>query len=254
MVRTLDGRARAFLSDRYRPLDNYDLAEVALPAIHDAGCRIESAEVTDTRFYIKAVTERVQMEVKKGDVVQAGIVISNSEIGFGAVKVEPLIYRLVCSNGMISNDYGMRRHHIGRSGGSDIDMAEEFFRNETRIADDKAFWMKVRDVVKGSFDQINFRKIVEGMSKTLEIEIQRDPVQVVQDVTDKFGLSEGERTGVLKHLIQGGDLTGYGLVNAVTRTSQDVESYDRATELERLGGEIITLPENDWAKLCRARG
>ena len=33
MVRTLDGHARAFLSDRYRRLDNYDLCEHVLPIL-----------------------------------------------------------------------------------------------------------------------------------------------------------------------------------------------------------------------------
>jgi len=31
LIRSLDGQARAFLSDRYRPLDNYDLANTVLP-------------------------------------------------------------------------------------------------------------------------------------------------------------------------------------------------------------------------------
>ena len=33
MVRTLDGQARAFLSDRYRRLDNYDLCDHVLPML-----------------------------------------------------------------------------------------------------------------------------------------------------------------------------------------------------------------------------
>jgi hypothetical protein len=33
MIRTLDGRVRAVLSDRYRRLDNYDLAENVLPIL-----------------------------------------------------------------------------------------------------------------------------------------------------------------------------------------------------------------------------
>jgi hypothetical protein len=31
--------------------------------------------------------------------------------------------------------------------------------------------------------------------------------------------------------------------------SQDVDDYDRASELERLGGKVIELPRNDWQKL-----
>src|SRR5262249_41625075 len=33
LVRTLDGNARAFLSDRYRRLDNFELLEAALPTL-----------------------------------------------------------------------------------------------------------------------------------------------------------------------------------------------------------------------------
>ena len=39
---------------------------------------------------------------------------------------------------------------------------------------------------------------------------------------------------MLRHLISGGDLSGYGLVNAVTHYSQEVGDYDRATDFEML--------------------
>ena len=35
MVRTLGGTARAFLSERYRRIDNYEIAEAVLPIISD---------------------------------------------------------------------------------------------------------------------------------------------------------------------------------------------------------------------------
>lgn len=64
MVRTLDGTARAILSDRYRRIDNYEVAQTVLPIISEMqGARIESCELTDTRMYIKVVNERIQTEV-----------------------------------------------------------------------------------------------------------------------------------------------------------------------------------------------
>lgn len=105
MVRTLDGTARAILSDRYRRIDNYEVAQTVLPIISEMqGARIESCELTDTRMYIKVVNERIQTEVVPGDIVQAGILISNSEVGMGSVSVKPLIYRLVCTNGMVADN------------------------------------------------------------------------------------------------------------------------------------------------------
>ncbi len=106
MVRTLDGKVRAVLSERYRRLDNYDLAENVLPILQQLdGARFESVELTETKMYLKVVTPRVTFEVAPGDVVQAGIVISNSEVGLGTLSVQPLVYRLVCRNGLIAADH-----------------------------------------------------------------------------------------------------------------------------------------------------
>jgi len=33
---------------------------------------------------------------------------------------------------------------------------------------------------------------------------------------------------------------------------EDVESYDRATDFERMGGQLIELPANDWRRIAEA--
>ena len=58
---------------------------------------------------------------------------------------------------------------------------------------------------------------------------------------------------MLQHLIAGGDLSQYGAAaNAVTRLAHDAESYDRAFELEGLGGQVIDLAANDWQQVAQA--
>lgn len=251
MVRTLDGKARAFLSEKYRPLDNHDLAEAVLPALLESDCGVESSELTERRLYIKAVTKRIELEVKKGDVVQAGIVISNSEVGLGAVKVEPLVFRLICLNGAIINDMGVRKYHVGKAGSEfGLDGADEFYRDETRLADDRAFWMKVVDVTRATLSEVKFRAIVARWQEATEQKIDGNPVKVVEEVSKRYNLREAEGTGILQHLIQGSDLSAYGLMNAITRTSQDVPDYDRATDLERLGPRILELPRQAWSELA----
>ena len=91
-------------------------------------------------MYIKVVNERIQTEVVPGDIVQAGILISNSEVGMGSVSVKPLIYRLVCTNGMVA-DVGVGKRHVGRINES-VDGDFGIFRDETIEADDRAFLMK----------------------------------------------------------------------------------------------------------------
>jgi hypothetical protein len=54
--------ARAFLSDRYRRIDNLEVAEAVLPLFAgQAGLEICSTEVTDSRLYIKVVNHRLEM-------------------------------------------------------------------------------------------------------------------------------------------------------------------------------------------------
>ena len=252
MIRTLDGQVRAVLSDRYRRLDNFDLAENVLPILQRLpDARFESVELTETKMYIKVITPRVQYEMAPGDVVQAGIVITNSEVGQGTLSVQPLVYRLVCSNGLIASDRGLRKTHVGRILQSDEE-AITVFRDDTLVADDKAFFLKVRDVVEAAVSEATFRQVAEKMQKTLDIKLIGDPVKTVEVLANRYILNEVERAGVLRHLILEGDLSGYGLVNAVTHYSQDVDDYDRATEFEALGGKLIELPASEWKGLAEA--
>lgn len=252
MIRTLDGQVRAVLSDRYRRLDNFDLAENVLPILQRLeGARFESVELTDTKMYLKVVTPRVEYEIAPGDVVQAGIVISNSEVGCGTLSVQPLVFRLVCRNGLIAPDRALRKTHVGRTLHQDDDPVS-VFRDDTLAADDKAFFLKVRDVVEAAVSEATFRQVAQKMQKARDIRLTGDPVKAVEVLANRYTLNESERAGVLRHLIVEGDLSAYGLVNAVTHFSQGVEDYDRATEFEALGGKLIELPASEWKALAEA--
>lgn len=96
MVRTLDGTVRAFLSNRYRRIDNLDIAEIVLPVIQQMeDAYFESCQITDSRMYIKVVNKRLEAEVVPGDIVQSGVIISNSEVGLGSVNIQPLVYLIL---------------------------------------------------------------------------------------------------------------------------------------------------------------
>lgn len=248
MIRTLDNSVRAILSDRFRPLDNLDLAEAVLPKLTALQATVLSGEVTERRFYLKATTERIRGDVNRGDVVQAGLVVSNSEIGEGRLSISSLLYRLVCLNGAIMEQVTRRAHIGGRvSGVEAIDDAREYFSDATRQASDKAFFLQAQDAVAGVLTQERFDKGLLDMRRAAGEKLPEDIPAVVELAAKRFSFTEGERSSILTHLIQGGDLTAYGLGNAITRASQDVESYDRATELERIGGDVFALPGKSWA-------
>jgi hypothetical protein len=185
---------------------------------------------------------------------RAGVVVSNSEVGQGSLRVEALDFRLVCLNGMI-REAAVRKAHLGRgSRGQDaIEDAREYFRLETQQADDRAFFLKVQDATAAMFDAARFAKRIEQYQAAGEKQIEADPVKAVEVTAKRFGFNEGERSSILTHLIRGGDMSNWGLANAVTRAAQDVESYDRATELEAAGGDIVELPAAEWKVIAAAK-
>lgn len=252
MIRTLDGNARAFLSDRFQPFDNDLIAEAALDTLHSVApsMTVQSCELTPTRLYIKASFPTIQREVKRGDVVESGVLISNSEVGAGAVEVVPFSMRLVCLNGMKHTEFGQRRNHVGRVvEGQD---GSEIFASDTLRADSRAFLLKFRDVIRATVNPDQFAKIVERMAEAAGERLEGNPVQAVEVLTRRLNLTEGEKGGVLRHLIEGGDLSRWGVANAVTRAAADAGDYDRATQLEEIGGKVLELPRDHWREVAMA--
>ncbi len=249
MIRTMAGTARAFLSNRYRRIDNLEVAQAVLPIIGEMqDAHFKSCQITPSRMYLKVVNTRLQAEVVPGDIVQAGIIISNSEVGQGSVSVQPLVYRLVCSNGMVVNDAKTSRNHVGRAN----DAGENYllYSDATLAADDKAFLMKLQDTVRAAVDEARFSQVVDLMRSAKEAVMEtKDIPGVVRLASREFHLTDDESNGVLQHLIAGKDLSLYGLSNAITRHSQDVESYDRATELEGIGYTVLAMPARQWHRI-----
>ena len=254
MVRTLDGKARAFLSDRYRPLDHHDLAEAVLPVLARADARVESCEITPGRLYIKGVMEDVRQTIPPPPggqqtpvTVSPGIVVSNSETGEGALSIQPAVHFLRCTNLAVWAQHALRKHHVGRvHNETEEDSTWQFLSDRTKDLSDAALWSQVQDMTAGALEGAIFDNIVEDLRKARSQPIGNSVVPAVEKLVETRGLQEKEQGGILALLIEGGDLTKFGLSNAVTAFSQEAESYERATYLEQLGGEIITLPPKEW--------
>lgn len=258
MIRTLDGTARAYLSDRYRRIDHYQLFTNAIaPALGETHCEIKGAELTDLRMYIKVIFPDLFEDVRVGDAVFGGILIRNSEVGAGMFNVEPVVWRKVCSNGLIVPvhnfaEWGLKKQHVGRR----IEANEEdpgIFSDRTLALDDAAFEAKVYDVVKNAASGIKFAAMVNKMRDLAGVKIEGDPVPAVERLASTYSITQGEQALVREHLAAGGDLSLWGYVNAVTRSAQEVESYDRRIELERIGGTLLSEPVEKLTRVLAAR-
>jgi hypothetical protein len=264
MVRGLDGNARAFLSPAYKPLENEDLAVPVLTVARELGLECMSSQLTESRMYLKFVDHSVVRELeaiggKFGDgkhnilrKLAPALTVSNSEVGQGAVSVLGGVYDGFCSNLATFGERSVRKYHVGKRHEIAGDDIYALLSDETRRKTDAATWAQIGDVVRAAFDRAKFDALCDKISETQADVIAGDPVQVVKLTTSKFGLSDGTGTSILKHLIEGGSLTRFGLYNAVTRAAQDVEDYDDATAMERHGAKIIELPKAEWKVLAEA--
>lgn len=248
MLRTLAGDARAFLSPSYQRIEHEEIAQAALPIIMNLPqVQIVSCEITERRLYIHFVVPTIQGEVKRGDIVQVGGIISNSETGFGAVSVSGLIWRLACLNGMKTSDT-FRRAHLGAR----QDELEQVWADDTRKADDRAVLLKVRDMLTSIVDETRFRVQLVKLQGLTEGQITGNPEKAVEVLARKIGTTEAEKGGLLRSLITGGDLSRWGIVNAVTHQAHTAGTYDRAVEFEALGGRLVDLPKADWKEILEA--
>ena len=135
MLRSQDGDGpgvvRAFLSDTYRTIDNFDVLLASLKGMREAGVEtpIIDADLTDRRMIVRVHVPEVSAlapvlltgyrsplggQVKSTDpVVFAGFVITNSETGGGAFNITPRLVVQICTNGMTITADALRKVHLG---------------------------------------------------------------------------------------------------------------------------------------------
>lgn len=263
MVRMLDGKVRAFLSNRYRRLDNDELlAHAVMPVFQQYGERLvfHVSALTDTRLYIRAILPELSADISLrpgdhtirtdggGDVVQAGIEIRNSEVGAGALSVTPFIWRLVCLNGLVMGDRSLTRYHVGRE---QEESAYAIYQDDTLAADDAAFFLKVRDAVASALSDVTFGEVVRTLREARLGEAIVDPPAATERLGNRLNLNDSETAEVLRQLSLGGDLSQWGAVNALTAAAKSADDFDRQAELEVMGGQLATLPAAEWARIAR---
>jgi hypothetical protein len=255
LIRTIDGNVRGFLSSRYRILDSYDMLEAVLPTAQKHSLDIISSEITDRRLFIKFLSPTLMGEVQKNDVVQYGLTISTSDVGAGSIRVEPLIYRLVCLNGLISNT-AVRKYHVGKN--NEENEAFEIFSDRTKELTDAAFWNQVKDIVEASLKPENFTREIDRLKQAVSLSITNfDLPEVIELSMKAVGITgEDNKNSLLAALASGNEgagLTQWGLINAYTRVAQaDRLGYEESIQFERAAGKILELPKRDWARIAES--
>lgn len=254
LVRTLDNDARAYMSNKFRPFDNAFALKAAAPIFDEfksTGLEVKSYNLTDNHMFLQLVFPSITGEVVPGDVMQQGITLKNSEVGRGALEVQSLLWRLVCSNGMIGESILSRRHI-----GSRIDFGSEnaeVYEHDTIEAELESYRLRMRDVIRHAISETSFIKRIEDLREANEDTIsKKKSKKVIQEVSKKFSFSEEDMDGIFTNLASDGNFSRYGVANAVTAMSHEEDNPDRAYEFETIGSKIITLSSKDWKVMVDA--
>jgi len=201
---------------------NLELLEEVIGLLRDIPWEVQidycDEDAGDLR--LAAVAPLLGRDVEKGDRVQAGFFLQNSESGAFRPLACERVYRVVCENGyMIECEQGQATTLVG-----------------------SADWRPaLAGVVARSFaadglhrDVARFRAATSRMLMT--------PYEMLCNLIAQGFLSEDEQSDIQAEFDDVGDYTLYGLINAVTRVAgrcRDFDDWKRAVELERLGGGIL---------------
>lgn len=246
MVRTIDGDMRAFLSDRYKPIENIDVLNAAAPVLRDMQVEIKSSSLTEKRMYIQVAFPKLEAEINLNDVVQYGLTITNSEVGFGMVKVSPTIWRLVCTNGMI-RAAEINHRHIGKQ----QEMGEDYsiFSDEAKVADKLAFSLKLRDTIQATVSEATFEAWVSQMKGAVHDKFN-DVVKTVANVSKNYGISEDLNDFMINNIAEDSNLNRWGIANAVTGLAHHIDGRDLQYEVEQIGSKIIDMTPAQWERMA----
>jgi len=239
---------RAWLSDAYRRLDHIEIARKLLPEFENLGTEIQfhQASVTDDKLYIRALFPRIEGEIKVGDTVRWGVEIRNSETGRGTLSIGGFVLRLACINGMVVSSV-LNKRHVGRRLDDEGILSDQALR-----ADDRAFWLAARDMLKAAISETRFEEVIEQLRATTEgREIVNVP-KATEVLQSRFSLSEDEKDILLTKIAAGGDLSRWGALNGITAMAKTVESFDRQAELEEAGWELAQVPAREWDQIALA--
>jgi hypothetical protein len=214
---------------------------------------IVQSEITEKKLYIKAVNHSMKSEISVGDIVESGITISNSEVGYGSVSITPFIYRLVCSNGLKVNDSKIQAKHL-TSSQADRDGVYNLLSDEAKQKDSEALLLKCRDVTESVLSQTVFNDTVDKLREANSVRIEQ-PKKAIEFISKKFSLNQLEQESVFDRVLNRDDnnnyTSKYSIVNAVTNlANSDQVSFDRADDLQSIGGLILNLPNSELARVA----
>jgi hypothetical protein len=219
LIRSKGAMVRGVLSKRYAKLDNRQILEALRPIMVGSTYRVGMCDIGDEAFHLRLVNPGLFRDILPGDRLFVGIHIANSEVGLRSVSVEAMVYRLLCSNGLVrrvDSQSLMRQRHVSLS-------PERF---QERLAD---------AIAQAATVAAGFLETLHLSARTRIIE----PDTAVPLIAEAWSLPQATEQ-LIRFVMHGEDACGtlYGLINGITSAAQRLSMEDRYA-LEVRAGQLI---------------
>ncbi len=215
LVRFDGSEVRALLSERYRPVSNLEVVKSLRTACSgDSPARYELSATRLALHVLRPDSERALL---------GGVSVQNSETGHCVVEMSAMLWRRVCSNGLVIADgaVSVRRRHTRESGAT----LEELKRTMAEA------WPSAMSHID-RFD---------GMRA-----IRANPVEpLFERIGQVYALNEQQATAVREAYLIEPEENLFGIINALTRAGNCPKlQLEERTYLQEVGGKVMASAES----------
>lgn len=205
---------RAVLSTRYQPVSNLDVVNVFTD--HDR-YRVDF-DLTPTRMVARLVAGDMRRKMGHQDLVHGGVILSNSEVGFGSLELSAFLYRVVCTNGLVIPErHTFRRIHVGNG--------REDLMDELREASEHII--------------ASLPNNMDALRATQEARVP-DPLGVIERINDRHKVTEREGKAVERAWERERGDRFFHVINTYTGAANDNGlKLDSRDKLQRIGGKLL---------------
>ena len=219
-VRCKGANVRGVMSGQYARLDNMQLLDVLFPVLAGTRYKVGLVQLSPESLHLRLIEPNVGRDVLPDDRLLVGVHIANSEIGLRAVTVDAVVFRVVCTNGLIR-----RTNHKSLLKQRHIHVDTPRFQSLLERAVGEAV------AVAAGF--------IEQMALATKTTVP-DPQAAVELLGQAWGLPKSTVELVQFNLYgEGGQShTLYGLTNAITLAAQRLPAEDRF-HLETVVGLLV---------------
>jgi urease gamma subunit len=214
-VRANGDRVRGILSEKYSVLDAPDILESIQEVIPTA--KVKSFFLTDERLHMRIIGD--MLDIPEEDLFW-GLQVDSSDVGRSTLKVQFMIYKQICTNGMCvsKGDASIfTQKHIGIT---KQEFITDFRQGLSAIPDLVAMSIKAITDSKNQMPKKEVNNLLAKALETLKVDKKSKLDEKMMQLIPKYGQSR------------------WGVINALTEISQEF-TLERRLEFEALAGKML---------------